>query len=425
MYKFLNFTLFVLLVFTNVYGQYKEESTYTGVGLPFFEYTYNRQFSNDYNKSSVYIYAQIVFDDITFVKSDTSGYDAEMEWLVAVYTDDDQLTFSRTITKKINVATFAETNSRTGYMNLKSEVPLDPGEYKFLLRTIDLTTNKTAQRRFDLEIPDYSDKDIALSDLLFLNSIEFDSLGMIKDYQPILSNNFTIKEGMFYLYFNVYSKEIKGQAKIHYKFINNKNKTDFDSTITKPIKSHITSHILKINKNIFTENKYDLEVEVDIDGETEKITKPITFFWKAVPNTLTDIDEALRQMVYILPQDSLSYYLDASLKEKQDFFKRFWKSRDPNPNTKKNELMDEYFKRINYANANFSSLSTNGWLTDRGRILIKFGQPDDIERHPFELESRPYEIWRYYTLRKVFLFEDYTGFGDFRLHPDFLHVEYQ
>ena len=155
------------------------------------------------------------------------------------------------------------------------------------------------------------------------------------------------------------------------------------------------------------------------------MNKPITFFWKAVPNTLTDIDEALRQMVYILPPDSMSYYLDAPLKEKQEFFLRFWKSRDPNPNTKKNELMDEYFKRINYANANFSSLSTNGWLTDRGRILIKFGQPDDIERHPFELESRPYEIWRYYTLRKVFLFEDYTGFGDFRLHPDFLHVEYQ
>ena len=80
---------------------------------------------------------------------------------------------------------------------------------------------------------------------------------------------------------------------------------------------------------------------------------------------------------------------------------------------------------MNYANEHFSGLAMDGWLTDRGRIFIKFGPPDDIERHPFELETRPYEIWRYYSLRKVFLFQDYTGFGDYRLHPDYVNVEYQ
>jgi len=425
MHRFINFILVIFFFYTSAFSQYKEGSSYTGIGIPFFEYTHNRQFSNDYNKSSINIFAKIIYDDLTFVKSDTAGYDAELEWLIAVYANNDQLEFSRTVTRKINVADYGQTNSRTGTLNLKSEIPLDPGDYKILLRTIDLTTNKTAQRRFDIDVPNYFEEVIALSDLLFLNTVEFDSAGKLKDYQPILGDNFTIKEGSFYLYFNVYSKVTEGEAKINYKFINSKNVVDFDSSTTKQVKSHITSHILKINKNIFKDNKYDLEVEVEIDDESEKISKQITFFWEAVPSTLIDIDEAYRQMVYILPPDSMSYYLDATLEEKQAFFRRFWKSRDPNPNTDKNELMDEYFKRINYANANYSSLSTNGWLTDRGRILIKFGHPDDVERHPFELESRPYEIWRYYTLRKLFLFEDYTGFGDFRLHPEYIHVEYQ
>ena len=131
-------------------------------------------------------------------------------------------------------------------------------------------------------------------------------------------------------------------------------------------------------------------------------------------------------MVYIINTDSLDYYLDeANLDEKQEYFKRFWKQRDPNPQTVKNELMDEYFKRINFANRNYSGFTSEGWQTDRGRILIKFGFPDDVERHPFEIDGKPYEVWRYYNLRKVFLFEDYTGFGDFRLHPDFVNVEYQ
>jgi GWxTD domain-containing protein len=97
---------------------------------------------------------------------------------------------------------------------------------------------------------------------------------------------------------------------------------------------------------------------------------------------------------------------------------------DPNPNTEKNELMEEYFLRVNIANQNFSTLSQDGWQTDQGRIFIKFGEPDDIERHPFERNSPPFEVWRYYNLRKVFVFLDRTGFGDYYLHPSYLDEEF-
>ena len=69
-------------------------------------------------------------------------------------------------------------------------------------------------------------------------------------------------------------------------------------------------------------------------------------------------------------------------------------------------------------------MTTEGWRTDRGRIYIKFGPPDDIERYPFEMGTYPFEIWRYYSLRKVFVFVDRTGFGDYYLHPDYYDEEY-
>lgn len=422
----IHYTVLVIFIFyCTVFAQYHEDSNQTGIGLPFFEYTFNRQFNTDFEKTNVNIFAQILYDDLTFIRSDTSGYDAELEWLIAVYSDDNQLIFSRTSNKKINVDVYDLTNSRTSKVTLKSDIPLDPGKYSILLRVIDLNTNKSSQKRLNIDIPDYYKDALAISDILFLRSVTLDSSRQLKDYQPILGNNFTVKEGQFYLYFSVYSKELNKTAKIQYKFINDKQHVDFDSVTFKPVKSLITSHILKINKNIFKKNKYDIIVNVTIGDNSKEISKRITFFWKVVPNTLDDIDEALRQMVYILPSDSLSHYLNASLAEKQNFFKRFWHARDPNPKTEKNELMDEYFKRVNYANQNYSSLSTDGWLTDRGRILIKFGYPDDIERHPFELESHPYEVWRYYSLRKIFLFVDYTGFGDYRLDPAYMNVEYQ
>lgn len=417
--------LICLLTVSVAFSQYFEESKYSGIGLPFFELTLNRQFDSDFKNARILVFAQIVYDDLTFLKADTSGYNAELEWLVAVYNDDDQLVFSRTITDNINTEKYQDTNSRNLTVNLKTDLMLEKGDYQILIRAIDLNTNKNTQRRIELIIPDYYDEDIALSDIMFLKSVQFDSSGKIIDYDPILSNNFTIKTGAFYVYFNVYSKEINKTAKIRYKFINSNKSTEYDTLTTKEVKSPITSHILKVDKDIFKDNTYNLEITVNIDENDAEISKILTFYWKLVPNTSTDIDLALNQMVYILHPDSLSYYLDADLESKQAFFKRFWDERDPNPETKKNELMDEYFKRINYANENYGGLATDGWLTDRGRILIKFGPPDDIERHPFELETRPYEIWRYYSLRKVFLFQDYTGFGDFRLHPDYINVEYQ
>ena len=50
--------------------------------------------------------------------------------------------------------------------------------------------------------------------------------------------------------------------------------------------------------------------------------------------------------------------------------------------------------------------------------------PKNLERHPFEMNSVPYVIWRYYSLRKVFVFADKTGFGDYRLLPSYQSQEY-
>jgi GWxTD domain-containing protein len=160
------------------------------------------------------------------------------------------------------------------------------------------------------------------------------------------------------------------------------------------------------------------------DGSVKK-REQFSFYWTDTPNTEFDLNAAFDQMVYIVNEDSLKKYKNAPLEQKKIFFNRFWAEHDPDPNTSKNELKNEYFRRINFSNQRFTVLGQPGWATDRGRILIKFGFPDDIERHPFELGTKPYEIWRYYSLRKTFLFHDMSGFGDYRLDPAFLDEEFR
>jgi len=80
--------------------------------------------------------------------------------------------------------------------------------------------------------------------------------------------------------------------------------------------------------------------------------------------------------------------------EREKFIEQFWLVRDPTPGTPENEFKQEHYRRIAYANEHFSS-SIPGWKTDRGRIYIIYGPPDEIEDHSKETAKAPYQQWRY------------------------------
>ncbi len=105
------------------------------------------------------------------------------------------------------------------------------------------------------------------------------------------------------------------------------------------------------------------------------------------------------------------------LDAKRKFMYDFWKKRDIDPMTQENEFKSEYMKRVSYANENFTSAFRKGWSTDRGRVYIVYGPPDDIERYPSSYDAEPYEIWNYNSLQNgvIFIFIDRTGQGDYRL----------
>ena len=131
--------------------------------------------------------------------------------------------------------------------------------------------------------------------------------------------------------------------------------------------------------------------------------------------------------------------------ERERFIEEFWRRRDPDPDTDENEFREEYYERIAYANEHYAS-GIPGWKTDRGRIYITWGKPDEVETHPsggaYERESYegggststyPFERWFYRYLPGVgsgveIEFVDPTGSGEYRIarNPDekdaLLHV---
>jgi len=141
-------------------------------------------------------------------------------------------------------------------------------------------------------------------------------------------------------------------------------------------------------------------------------------------------------VAYIITDEERSAWKRLSTdEEREQFIEQFWLRRDPTPDTVENEYKEEHYRRIAYANERFAS-GIPGWKTDRGRIYITFGPPDEIESHPsggtYErpieegggtTSTFPFEKWRYRWIEGIgtdviIEFVDPTMTGEYRMTMD-------
>jgi len=111
--------------------------------------------------------------------------------------------------------------------------------------------------------------------------------------------------------------------------------------------------------------------------------------------------------------------------EQAALIEEFWLRRDPTAGTAQNEYKEEHYRRIAYASERFPTSTQPGWRSDRGRVYIIFGPPDENESHPAgDGTSPPYEIWRYAWIENLganvaLTFYDPERTGAYRLlQPD-------
>jgi len=128
--------------------------------------------------------------------------------------------------------------------------------------------------------------------------------------------------------------------------------------------------------------------------------------------------EKVNQLLYIATPSEIKRLKNAPKNEREKVWREFWKSKDPTPQTEKNEIEEEYFRRIRYCEENFRR-GDKGYLSDRAKVYMKYGEPEDIEYHIFEPQTPDYQVWIYKDGKK-FIFVDKHGFGEYILvYPKF------
>ena len=160
-----------------------------------------------------------------------------------------------------------------------------------------------------------------------------------------------------------------------------------------------------------------------------------------IKRTLKELDTPYKtwlneDVVYIISPEERSTFLQlATNEEREQFIEAFWLRRSSNPDLPDNDFKEEHYRRIAYANEHFAS-GIPGWKTDRGRIYIIWGKPDEIESHPTggtydrpmdegggSTSTYPWERWRYRYLEGIqenveLEFVDPSGSGEYHLTMD-------
>ncbi len=134
-----------------------------------------------------------------------------------------------------------------------------------------------------------------------------------------------------------------------------------------------------------------------------------------------------KEVVYIIGKDDRGAFLKLTHDEERDkFIEQFWEIRNPSPGSPVNEYKDEHYRRIEYANTHFG-IGADGWRTDRGRIYIQLGPPEQVAKWIWHGRIRPSELWFYSnkdnpSLPGFFyiLFYQRDEVGDYRAYSPYL-----
>ena len=370
------------------------------------------------NGVEVITFVEIFNRNLQFLKKDNyfeSSYNLNISLISEDGSKIDEKSFSDTIV----VENFSQTVSRVNPIQVITsfEIPLKEFSVNFSLKDLDTKLIGKKQKKFkkkNLPSGNFS----KIFEPIFVKNKK-GSWEFALDKYPISINNVEVKNNIleFYQYFVL----DKGNYFLDISLISDK-KTVWNKSFEGETDKNYDYKFLQIPIENIDTSDLRVKIQVSQDGNVSSKSFPIGFRNDYLMlSSIKNVNAALEQMNYILNTEERKELRELKSSDKEKFFKKVWAKRDPDVTTKENELMIEYYKRVAFAEENFSRGTSGGWRSDMGMIYILFGRPDDISRSMNPQQSYNYETWYYFQINEEFRFVDDFGFGDYRLRTPFIY----
>ncbi|HSP87428.1 MAG TPA: GWxTD domain-containing protein [Ignavibacteriaceae bacterium] len=375
----------------------------------------------DDSLSTIYFLYKVPYQNLVFLKNSTS-YIAEIRVDIEI-TDSNSNFIKREIKDwKIQTPSFEQTNSMGLFAEGLISVKLPEGKYNIN----PIITDQNSKREFKIgkEFLDVN-KSKNKNELLVVNSQKNKCEG--KEYSSLTNfeGNIPFSSGDYDLIIPISDLNLN---EISVSVISN-NDTIANKTLTESFISSIGFEECSGNI-VVTENSGNKTRNFILSGISTKLKEgPVSFvikgnkeinfnsnvYWYNKPGSLANPELAIEVLGNLERESTVDSLLDLDEDDYYEGLVNYWKKMDPSPETEFNELMTQFYSRVDYAQINFSTLTgRKGIETDRGKVFIKFGKPDHVERDSNE-KGKIVETWIYTKSQMKFVFVDKQGVGEFSL----------
>jgi GWxTD domain-containing protein len=162
---------------------------------------------------------------------------------------------------------------------------------------------------------------------------------------------------------------------------------------------------------------YMLTVNVRAGGQMATVKRPFRNVWPAMPQSLKNLDMAYEALRFIASEATIDSLKSGNFETRRDNLERYWTTKDASPGTAMNEVMAEYYRRVDRARREFATLrEQDGTKTDRGRIFVLYGPPTRTERS-LTPGGAYTETWVFEHSKRQFTFVDEQRNGTYVLSP--------
>lgn len=415
------------------------------IGMPPYVFRAYQFAAAEPGKVRVEVYIGMVNDILQFVKNPAdSNYRAQYEVSITLWDKEKNPLDSRNWKRELAVADFDATNDRKKFNLEHAGFDLPPGDYEIALEITDRDTGKNLRDRRSLKLKPLTDEQIHLSSIIFTKAApvamaaERDSL--LQHYAALTTSvpveapaartgNHTTASGEAMTgaaaYFEIYGAKVGETVQLQYELLDWRQQPQqtWQETLTvaqTPVR-HLVDFAGKINQAGLHTFRLTAQRGGDAKDKATKAEESFQVQINADPNyaaalaaNQTLLYEPLR---YIVKGADYKRIAETGAATRDSLVAAFWQQRDPDPGAAGNQLRDEFYRRVAFADLRFASAHTGkaGWESDRGRIYIKYGPPREVHHQLAEQGAAPYEIWLYPDLDLHFVFRDKTGSGDFEL----------
>jgi GWxTD domain-containing protein len=367
----------------------------------------------DGESSFVAVRIEVPYPQLSFAKTD-AGYGAQFDLIVLVFERDRQVS-GEIWHEVVSVPDRATLGGRAARYHRRFLLPVPPGQYTLEVAVSEPASGQAGRVRMALLVPLTPATATRLTPLL-VGACGLNGAMAELVLDPRVGTDFTDPPESLCVYADLLHPGVAaGEVIVRWTLTS-------DATAGEPVRGEervpagagrtrlqwrlpFAAHLVE---------SYRLEAVVEVGAE--HLTAETHF------GILSESSEALHPffrdmldaLAYIADEGEVTELRMAAPSERRARWDEFWKRRDPTPETERNEAKDEFLERLHYANGEFGA-TRPGWMSDRGRIYIRYGPPDLIEREARRSIAYPVEVWHYDAEGLVLVFVDRGGYGEYVL----------